>query len=248
MSPPPSRRRVRALRQSNFKTCQQSGFCRRQRRFAVEGGAAKEGAYLVVPGTLRMDESAGAAPAVVADLEQDGRLYTFSVGARTLPRRRSEIGVLADRAPRAGMHAVPGPARSVPRPPVPSAPERKGAAATTLRGQGCPREPAPRPDQRHLHRGRGHVDRALRHPGGRHSGPRAPPTISTAPPLVAYARADACRPYRGRGSQHTPFALEIREEGQPLYQFNHRGFLKIEYLRTKEDIVRRAATRFRWRS
>lgn len=76
--------------QSNFKTCQQSGFCRRQRRFAVEGGAAKEGPYNVVPGTLRLDELAGAAPAVVAELEQEGRLYTFSVQAerfRVVPAR-----------------------------------------------------------------------------------------------------------------------------------------------------------------
>ena len=52
-----------------------------------------------------------------------------------------------------------------------------------------------------------------------------------------YFHADASVPCRGSGSQHAPFALEIREEDQPLYQFNHRGFLKIEYFRTKEDIV-----------
>ena len=65
--------------QSTFKTCQQSGFCRRQRRISEQGDSRPT--TFLVPNSLvlRSGNAANSAPAVVGEIEQSGLVFTFSV-------------------------------------------------------------------------------------------------------------------------------------------------------------------------
>lgn len=72
--------RVQMVKRHEFKTCNQSGFCKRQRSFAdlVDAGVTSNFTYSIVPGSLKFEPSVGHLSASLLGIDPTD-VYTLSV-------------------------------------------------------------------------------------------------------------------------------------------------------------------------